>query len=355
MPPSEQPTEAPLIAHVRRRPGMYIGSQGPSGLSFLLLEVVSNTFDHVITGRATRLEVDFDPNGSATVTDDGPGIDVTANESGMAFLEEVFTTVRSTPTADGHTPHVHLGLGAGLGPVSAVCSSVVVETTTDGIRYRQRFSEGHAVSALERLGWAGDVTGTTIQLVPDTAIFGDSTWDVAAITERLRTLAWLAPGLNLVIDGEAFGPVDDLTALIEEIRPRFPFVHGNPFLLSGSNATSSASVGLGWKEPGVAPEFRSFCNFREMTEGGTHILGVEEGLRLVLGAAPMVELMRGLVGVVHVTMLDPAIGGPTRGRLDDPEAIWLVADAIAEHLPAQLERHPEFAETLRQRVPRRPG
>lgn len=42
--------------------------------------------------------------------------------------------------------------------------------------------------------------------------------------------------------------------------------------------------------------------------------------------------MRGLVGVVHVSMLDPGVGGLTRGRLESVKAIWLVADAITSGL-----------------------
>ncbi|MGI8685839.1 MAG: ATP-binding protein [Acidimicrobiales bacterium] len=344
------------IASVRRRPGAYLGSVGPGGLGALVLEVVSNALDHVIIGRASRIEARFHPDGSVTVTDDGPGIPVTESPSGVSFLAEMLTTMHRTPTADGHAPHVHLSIGVGLGPVSAVCRSVVVETTTDGARYRQAFSQGRAVSSPQEVGPAGDVVGTSVRLLPDPEIFGDAAFDIPVLRDRLRTLAWLTPGLTVAVDGEAFGPADDLSELFHErFGPGWPVLHGSPFLLSGTQGASVASVALGWKDPCVQREFRSFCKFREMPEGGTHILGVEEGLRLVFGAAPMVDLMAGLVGVLHVTMLDPDVGGPTRGRLDSPEAIWLVADTIAGGLPAQLERSPGFAEALRRRVPGRPA
>ncbi|MEL6180666.1 MAG: ATP-binding protein, partial [Myxococcota bacterium] len=62
---------------VRRRPGMYIGGTGSSGLHHLLWEIVDNSVDEAINGFATTIEVTLSEDGrTVTVSDNGRGIPV---------------------------------------------------------------------------------------------------------------------------------------------------------------------------------------------------------------------------------------------------------------------------------------
>src|SRR5436309_10016398 len=80
-------------AHIRERPGMYIGDTGPKGLHHLVYELVYNSVDEALAGHCKNIHVKIGVDASLSVADDGRGIPVDMHESGKSTLELVLTTV----------------------------------------------------------------------------------------------------------------------------------------------------------------------------------------------------------------------------------------------------------------------
>ena len=97
------------LEHIRKRPGMYIGDTMSRGLHHLMIELVDNVVDQFLASRATTLRIRWDDT-KLTVGDDGAGLPFDVkHESGQSLATLYMTDLRrQSPTADGHTPHIHL-------------------------------------------------------------------------------------------------------------------------------------------------------------------------------------------------------------------------------------------------------
>src|SRR5208282_4898058 len=181
---------------VRKRPGMFIGSTGSSGLHHLVWEVVDNSVDEAMAGYCTRIDVTLLADGGCRVVDNGRGIPIDINpQYKLSGVEIALTRLHGGGKFGGSGYKVSGGLhGVGVSVVNALSTRLIVEVDRDGLRHRMEFADGgKPQTKLEVTGPSpGGRRGTSVTFWPDGRIFEQTTkFEKNTIVERLQMYAFL--------------------------------------------------------------------------------------------------------------------------------------------------------------------
>jgi DNA gyrase subunit B len=356
---------------VRKRPGMYIGGVGSSGLHHLVWEVLDNAVDEAMNGYASTIRVTLHSDGSSiTIEDDGRGIPVDKHPSSKkSALEVIFTVLHAGGKFEHGSYKTAGGLhGVGASVVNALSKDLVATVKRDGSQWEMRFKQGKPVSALKKVGPARG-TGTTVYFHPDAAIFPKIEFDPAVIKERLEVASYLHKGLKVIFEDEGAreklvfehseGIVDYLRKIVAERAAR-P-VHEAPYTLTKDEGLRLDLV-LQWTEA-TDEHLRSYVNGIPTGSGGTH----ESGLRAGIGKAvrnfidthnlspkgvtlTAEDIREGLTGVLSVFVQEPQFQGQTKERLNNPELVSAVDGVVRPALEHWLNHNISVAESIVARI-----
>ena len=306
------------IESVRKRPGMYIGSTTPRGLTFLLYELLDNAVDQFLKGRATTIQVRAEGE-YLEVTDDGEGLpfDIPHPTDGN-LMTHYLTQAHDTATADGHVPHIHGGgmHGVGIAVVNALSVEFTATTWRNGGRWQQSFTRG--ISNGDPVFTAGETgKGTHIRLRIDPDIFRGAVFSRSDVRQNVFTTAHLFAGLRIRCNDEIFFAPDGLADLCAIFYgTRWQFNTEKQFHIKqtvNSVAVEVVAFDWGWhRKKGASTSITCFANGSNTIEGGSHIVGMQRAFRAV-GWMPTLAM-------IHVVMYDAQYAGPTRTKLDSPIA-----------------------------------
>jgi DNA gyrase subunit B len=376
---AEQITVLEGLEAVRKRPGMYIGTTGLSGLHHLIWEVFDNSRDEAMGGYADDIEVALMPDGSVRVADNGRGIPTDIHpKTKVSALETVLTVLHAGGKFGGDDSgyKVSGGLhGVGVSVVNALSSQVRAEVHRDGGKFEQTYKNGgKPVSKVKKIA-ASKLHGTIISFIPDPAIFPDRTFNWDTIVSHLRQQAYLVKGLRIaIIDFRNVKDVDDvgvfymreagidapsityyfeggLRSLVEfQNRHQTP-VHKNVFYVEKEIDNINVEVSLQYVDDIIA-RITAFANNIYNNEGGTHITGFKTALTRTLNSASKSggkegdsftgdDVLEGLTAVVSIKMPEVQFEGQTKGKLGSVEARGAVETVFGEAFAAFLEENPD--------------
>ena len=365
---------------VRKRPGMYIGGTGSSGLHHLVWELIDNAVDEAAAGHANLVEVTIHRDGSVEVSDNGRGIPIGRKDGKRTALEIVFTELHAGGKFGGGAYSSSGGLhGVGASVVNALASKLVAEVDREGHTHRLTFvdrvpgklsSNGRFTpsSTLEKVKKVpAKRTGTRVRFWPDYDVFDPGlSIDPEQVREHAALVCFLVPGLKVrMVDKRPGGSTEEFVAKggladLVAMHPGSPItevisLHGTGTFeekvpvdgkMTLIEREVAVDVALRWTN-GYDSRVDSFVNTIPTPEGGTHISGFDRALTKVCNElvvpnnrklaklakagndrAEKADVQEGLIAAVKVTFPEPQFKGQTKQELGTPPISSIVYDVV---------------------------
>ena len=360
---------------VRKRPGMYIGSTDQRGLHHLIYEIVDNSVDEFMGGYCSGVKVTIQEDGSVLVTDNGRGIPVDKHPTtGMTALETVMTTLHAGGKFGGKAYAVSGGLhGVGASVVNALSKWVKVSVNRDNKIFRQEYSRGITQTEMtseQDPNGKTNATGTTIEFMPDTEIFGDLVYDFAVLSNRFKEMAYLNKGLEISFKSDWHAsrwPSNEVTyyfdggisSFVRGLNQKRGVVHEEPIYVEKDFEGTKVEVALQYNDS-YSEFVYAFANCINTEDGGTHVTGFRSALARVLNdfgrKSKLIkenepnlageDTREGITAVISVKLKDPQFEGQTKNKLGNPEARTQVETVLGEALQIFLEDNPKEAKAI---------
>jgi len=363
------------LTAVRKRPGMYIGSTGNSGLHHLVWEIIDNAVDEHLAKYCNAIDVTLHKNGSITIYDNGRGIPTAIHKSGIPTPQVVFTILHAGGKFGGGGYKKSGGLhGVGASVTNALSEWLEVEIYRDGKIHKQRFEYwvdkagkehvGEPVTGLEVLGNTNR-TGTKVTFKPDPLVFVNGTsFNYDTLAERLQEIAFLNSGLKVTIKDDRSGSQDvfhyegGASQFVEFLNDGKSVMH-DVIHFTGEKEEIEVEIALQYND-GYSETIVSFVNAIPTRGGGTHETGFKTAYTRVMNDyARKVSLLKekdknldgadlreGMMAVINIKMSEVEFVGQTKDQLGSSSARGIVDAIVAERMSVFLEENPQVGQTL---------
>ena len=369
---------------VRKRPGMYIGDPDERGLHHMVFEVLDNSIDEHLAGFCEKIEVAVHVDGSVSVRDNGRGIPVDIHPKWkMPGVELVLTNLHAGGKFGQGAYKYSGGLhGVGAKCVNALSDWFKVEVTRDGKVHHMAFAKGKTTDKLTTIGEVKNKknTGTLITFLPDPTIFTITTeFKFERLASRLRELAFLNPGLEIVLTDERTDPArkesffykHGIEEFVRQLGENKQVIHPKPIVLRGQR-----KVKVDGKDDDVYvdvviqyndsynDQILPFANSIPNPDGGTHLTGFRTALtkavnqyarsnNLTKEKDPAIsgdDVREGLICVLSVKLPNPRFESQTKVKLVNTEIEGVVNSVVYDGLMTFFDQHPPVARRIFEKV-----
>lgn len=375
---------------VRKRPGMYIGSTGESGLHHLVYEIVDNAIDEALAGYCTEINVKILPGDVIEVTDNGRGIPTGIHpKEKISAATVVYTILHAGGKFGGGGYKVSGGLhGVGASVVNAL-SEWLELTVYDGKEIHfQRFENGGHYNEQMKVIGTTDKTGTQVRFKPDSTIFHSTEFKYDILLDRLREQAFLNAGLKIVLSDlrdedkpkqEILQYEGGIISYVEWLQKKrgAEALHPDVVYIEGLLDNISVEIAFQYNTDFNSETFRSFANNIHTVDGGTHEIAFKNALNKVINDfvkqykeqqannnkkskkkqdevkefVPLSgEAIREAINaVISVKLPECEFEGQTKGKLGNPEVRPVVYKITVEKLTYYFEEHPDTIAIIAQK------
>lgn len=368
---------------VRKRPGMYIGSTDVIGLHESLREIIDNAVDEALAGFAKNVWIFLNPDGSATVVDDGRGIPTDMHPTyKKSALELVMTKLHAGGKFGGSAYKISGGLhGVGASVVNALSNRTWVEVRRDGKIHRQEYERGIAkapvevvkTSLLDTNPYTLDLkSGTTVTFFPDDSIFTVVEFNFDMIKKQIRERAYLVPKLYFHLIDRRKEEIKELNyyfeggivSLVEKLNENKGKIH-DVISINKQDGDVQVEVALQYNDS-YSETVESFVNVINTVNGGTHLTGFRMALtRAINNYGKKIgafkdendsiigeDTSEGLTAVVFIKMPQDKIQfeGQTKGKLGNNEIQSVVNIIVKDALQMHFEENPSDGKRILEKV-----
>ena len=356
------------LEHVRKRPGMYIGSVSVRGLHHLVYEIVDNAVDEALSGYCTEINVTIEKGNIICVEDNGRGIPVDIHaKTKISAAETVYTQLNAGGKFGGDSGYkVSGGLhGVGASVVNALSDWAEVTIQRDGGIFQMKFEKGKTKQSLTRIG-DSDKTGTKVRFLADGSIFETLEYEYEILENRFREMAFLTRGLKITLEDQReetpkkveFCFEGGLNSFVEYLNKNKETLHPKPIYIE-KEGEFPVEIAIQYTSS-YSENIYTFVNNINTIEGGTHLEGFKRALTKTFNDYAKAknilkekdanlqgdDIREGITAVISVKVREPQFEGQTKTKLGNSEVSGIVQSMVNEKLSTFLEENPNVAKAI---------